>query len=229
MVAETDWYRTVVALAAAVVRTLLAAGRTLGPLLVYVPIHSGEYGYVFSMIPGLCVVAARGAIGLARGLRVPRALPWIVAAVVFANSAIFLLSDTPLSARDVARKDRGTTEKYAYLQSAPDLDRATILAAYDALVAQRYNTVGVHNLYGYDPVGPPTEATFSTAECGPDKGPGPLACSHAPILVVWDELIRVHGGGWQSATMPHGAQLRIARDMNGVRVHIDGLDVTLER
>lgn len=210
-------------------RALFVALWTLTPLAIYVPIHSGEYGYVFSMIPGLCVYAARGAIALARGLRMPRTLPWIVAAVVLANSAVFLVTDTPLSARDVVRKDRGTTEKFAYLQQDRDLDRASILAAYDVLVAQRYNTVGVHNLYGYDPANPPIDAVFSSSPCGPDIGGGPFSCSNAPVLVVWDDLIKVHGNGWETATMPHGAILRIARNMAGVRVHIEGLDVTLGR
>jgi hypothetical protein len=201
---------------------------TLTPLLVYLPIHSGEYGYVFSMIPGLCLIAARGAIALARGIRMPRTLPWIVTAVVLANAGIFLVSDSPLSATDVARHDRGTTEKFTYLQGARDLDAATILAAYDALVAQRYNTVGVHNLEPYDPGDPPFEAVFSAQPCGPNVA-GRFACSNGPVLVVWDDLIRVHGDGWETAAMPHGAKLRIARGIAGVLVRVDGLDVTLGR
>src|SRR5258706_468570 len=209
-------------------RMIFVLAWTLTPLLVYLPIHSGEYGYVFSMIPALCLIAARGAIALARGIRMPRTLPWIVAAVVLANAAIFLVSDSALSATDVQRHDRGTVEKFTYLQSSRDLDRATILAAYDALVAQRYNLVGVHNLEPYDPGGPGFEAVFSTAVCGPSM-PDRFSCSHAPILVVWDDLIRVHGDGWETATMPHGAKLRIARNMAGVLIRVDGLDVTLGR
>lgn len=209
-------------------RTLFVLAWTLTPLAIYVPIHSGEYGYVFSMLPGLAIVAARGAIALARGLRMPRTLPWIVAAVVLANSAIFLLSDTPLSATDLARRDRGTIEKFAYLQTSPDLDRATIIAAYDAEVAQRYNRVGTHNLTAYDPANPPFEAVFSTAVCEPGMT-GVFPCSHAPILVVWDDLIRVRGQGWEVVSMPHGAKLRIARNMGGLLVSVDGLDITLGR
>ena len=209
-------------------RALFVAAWTFSPLLIYVPIHSGEYGYVFSMIPGLALLAARGAIALARGARMPRTLPWLVGAVVLANSAIFLLSDSPLSATDLVRKDRGTTEKFAYLQSAPDLDRATIIAAYDYEVAGRYNRVGTHNLVGYDPANPPFEAVFSTATCAPDKPDG-FACSHAPILVVWDDLIRVRGAGWETVRMRHGATLRIARDVGGVLVKVSGLEVALER
>jgi hypothetical protein len=209
-------------------RLLFVLAWTLTPLLIYLPIHSGEYGYVFSMLPGFCVIAARGAIALARGIRMPRTLPWIVAAVVLANSALFLVSDTPLSATDVKRHDLGTTERFAYLQSAPDLDRSTIIVAYDAEVAQRYNTVGVHDIIGYDPANPPIDFVFATTECR--AGVGPLqGCAHAPVLAVWDDLLKVSGPGWETVRMPHGATLRIARSAAGARVRIDGLEVMLSR
>src|SRR5512143_1441025 len=99
-------------------RTLFVLAWALTPLVIYIPVHVGEYGYVFSMLPGLAVIAARGAIALARGARMPRALPLVVGAVVLANASIFLLSSTPLSATDVIRKDRGITEKADYLARA---------------------------------------------------------------------------------------------------------------
>ena len=212
-------------------RALFVAAWTLSPLLVYIPIHSGEYGYVFSMIPGLAIVSARGAIALARGLRMPRTLPWIVAAVVLANSAIFLLSDTPLSATDVIRRDRGTIEKLQFLQRSQGLDRAYILAAYDYLVLQHYASEVVsayagHPVRAYDPVNPPFEFVFPTVPC---DGPSLTDCATVPILVVWDDLLRVRGAGWQEFRMPHGARLRVARDVAGVRVRVDGLEVTLDR
>jgi hypothetical protein len=212
-------------------RALFMAAWTLSPLLVYLPIHSGEYGYVFSMIPGLCVVAARGAIALARGIRMPRTLPWIVAAAVLANSAIFLMSDTPLSATDVVRRDRGTVEKLQFLQRSQDLDHAYMLAAYDYLVLVRYAVdrvpgYGSHPIRAYDPMSAPFEFVFPTQPC---DGPGSSDCSNVPILVVWDDLLRVRGSGWQEFQMPHGAKLRVARDVGGVRVRVDGLEVTLDR
>lgn len=212
-------------------RTLFVLAWTLTPLAIYVPIHSGEYGYVFSMIPGLAIIAARGAIALARGLRMPRTLPWIVAAVVLANSAIFLLSDTPLSATDVIRRDRGTIEKLQYLQTTRELDHSYIVAAYDGLLVVHYSGeivpgYGSHPVRSYDPADPPFQFVFPTQPCA---GPGLRDCSDVPILVVWDDLIRVSGNGWDEIRMPHGAKLRIARDVGGVKVSVDGLEVWLDR
>jgi 4-amino-4-deoxy-L-arabinose transferase-like glycosyltransferase len=38
---------------------------TFAPLPFYVFVHIGEYGYIFSMLPGLVIIAARGSIALA--------------------------------------------------------------------------------------------------------------------------------------------------------------------
>ncbi len=202
----------------------------LTPLAIYLPIHVGEYGYVFSMLPGLCVVAARGAIALARGARMPRTLPWLVTAVALANAGIFLLSDTPLSARDVARRDRGVAERIERLNQ-PDLAGATVIAAYDGLVVEYYFSDDEristnHVLYSYDPARPRSEMLFSTRIC--DRT-GDVCRDRDPVVAVWDDLIRVSGAGWEVITMPHGAKLRVARNMNGVKVTIDGLSVELAR
>jgi hypothetical protein len=208
-------------------RALFLVTWSASPLLVYLPIHVGEYGYVFSMLPGLCVIAARGAIAFARGLRMPRTLPWVVAAVVLANAAIFLVSDSPLSATDLVRRDRGITEKLDYLRASSDLRQAAILTAYDFEIVMRYDP-DRHAVGSYDAAGPAREFVFDRTTCIP----GPrvaFECPTAPILVVWDDLLRVHGSGWQEVRMPHGARLRVARDMLGVRIRLDGLDVTVER
>jgi hypothetical protein len=203
---------------------------TFTPLAIYLPIHVGEYGYVFSMLPGLCVLAARGAVALARGSRMPRSLPWIVAAVALANAAVFLVSDTPLSARDVARRDRGVAERIERLNQ-PDLAGATILAAYDGLVVEHYffddeqlNTD--HVLLAFDPAQPRREMVFSTRVC---NTAGDVCRDRAPVIAVWDDLVRVSGSGWEDLRMPHGAKLRVARNMNNVKVVIDGLSVEIVR
>lgn len=203
---------------------------TLTPLVIYVPIHVGEYGYIFSMLPGLCVIAARGAVALARGARMPRALPSIVAGVALANAAVFLVSDTPLSARDVARRDRGTGERIDRLNQ-PDLAGATVLAAYDALIVEYYfsddeRLTTDHVLVGYDPALPRREMVFSTRVC---NAAGVVCRDRDAVLAVWDDLIRVSGSGWETLTMPHGAKLRVARNMSNVKVIVDGLSVEIVR
>jgi dolichyl-phosphate-mannose-protein mannosyltransferase len=204
---------------------------TLTPLAIYVPIHVGEYGYVFSMLPGLCVIAARGAIALARGARMPRLLPWVVAGVALANAAVFLVTDTPLSARDMLRRDRGVAERIERLNQA-DLAGATIISAYDAVIVQHYFSEEQrlstnHVLFSYDPALPRRELVFDTQIC---NRLGDQCRERDPVVVVWDDLIRVSGGGWQELRMPHGAKLRVARNMaNGTKIVIDGLSVELQR
>lgn len=203
---------------------------TLTPLVIYVPIHVGEYGYVFSMLPGLCVIAARGAIALARGARMPRLLPGLVTTVALANAAVFLVSDTPLSARDVVRRDLGVGERIQRLNQ-PDLAGATILAAYDGLVVEYYlsddgRLGSQHVLVSYDPALPRHEMVFSTRIC---NAAGDVCRDRDPVIALWDDLIRVRGSGWEEVTMPHGAKLRVARNMNNVKVIIDGMSVEIVR
>jgi hypothetical protein len=203
---------------------------TLTPLAIYVPIHVGEYGYIFSMLPGLCVIAARGAVALARGSRMPRSLPWLVASVAVANAAVFLVSDTPLSARDVVRRDRGVGERIQRLNE-PDLAGATILAAYDGLVVEYYLSEDkrlnpTHVLLSYDPALPRREIVFSTRIC---SSAGDACRERDPVVVVWDDLVRVSGSGWEELTMPHGAKLRVARSMSNVKIVIEGLSVEIVR
>ena len=195
-------------------RTLFVLAWALTPLLIYVPIHVGEYGYVFSMLPGLAVIAARGAIALARGARMPRALPLVVGAVVLANASIFLLSDTPLSANDVIRRDRGISEKASYL-ARPEMEGSEVVAAYDYLLAERYvitPQTGRHSFFWYDPVA----TTFKE-----------VRAEQRTTIVIWDDLIRVTGPGWEEVAMPHGAKLRIARVANGALLRIRGLEIEL--
>jgi hypothetical protein len=203
---------------------------TLTPLAMYVPIHVGEYGYVFSMLPGLCVLAARGAIALARGSRMPRTLPWIVTTAALANAAIFLVSDSPLSARDVARRDRGVGERIERLNQ-PDLAGATILTAYDGMIVEYYSfdeerLGSSHVVLHYDVARPRREIVFSTRIC---NRAGDVCRDRDPVLAVWDDLVRVRGAGWEDLRMRHGAKLRVARNMNNVKMVIDGLSVEIVR
>jgi 4-amino-4-deoxy-L-arabinose transferase-like glycosyltransferase len=203
-------------------RTAFVAFWTLAPLPFYLFIHIGEYGYVFSMLPGLAVLAARGAIGLAKGLRMPRAFPWIVGTVALANAAIFLLSDAPLSARDVARHDRGIDEKAAYVASlAPET--TLVVTAYDGVLVKHY----VHGpaVLSYDPAEAPSFARPLSCARLNSRAP----CSDADVAVVlWDDLLRARGTAWREERMPHGAKLRIARTPRTSSLRVsDGLTVEI--
>jgi 4-amino-4-deoxy-L-arabinose transferase-like glycosyltransferase len=198
---------------------------TLGPLPFYLFVHVGEYGYVFSMLPGLATLAARGAIALAKGLRRPRTFSWIVAAVVLANAAVFLFSDGPISARDLARRDRGIGEKIAYLHEHLAPDTTLVITAYDAVLVDNYLR-GEYPVLAYDPAATPS---FTRAlGCG-DLPPRPCSGSDVDI-VLWDELLRAEGTGWSERTMPHGARLRVARAPRAAALRVsEGLGVELVR
>jgi 4-amino-4-deoxy-L-arabinose transferase-like glycosyltransferase len=205
-------------------RTAFMVLWTFAPLPFYVFIHVGEYGYVFSMLPGLAILAARGAIALAKGLRMPRTFRWIVAAVVLGNAAIFLLSDSPISARDIARHDRGIDEKVAYLASfAPDSTQ--VLTAYDAVLVNHY--LQGPPVLRYDPIATP-EFTVQLS-CDAAASHKPCAATDVDV-VLWDDLLRTEGPGWQEVRMPHGARLRIAHVPRSSALRVsEGLGVAIVR
>jgi 4-amino-4-deoxy-L-arabinose transferase-like glycosyltransferase len=202
-------------------RTLFMILWTFAPLPFYVFIHIGEYGYIFSMLPGLAILAARGAIALAKGLRMPRTFRWIVAAVVLGNAAIFLLTDTPVSARDIARVDRGIDEKVAYIHGNFAPATTTVVTAYDKMLIDHY-LAREYSLIAHDPVVSP-------------KHDRPLRCSRqqpcegATVdVVLWDDLLRAEGAGWQEIRMPHGGKLRVARAPRSATLRVnDGLGISI--
>jgi len=198
---------------------------TVAPLPFYVLVHIGEYGYVFSMLPGLAILAARGAIALAKGIRRPRTFRWIVGATALANAGIFLLSDAPLSARDIARQDRGIDEKVAYVRDALTTDSALLVTAYDAVLVDHY-LQRAYPVLAYDP--DTTRALTQALGCAQ------LAvrpCSGSEVQVVlWDDLLRAEGAGWRERVMPHGARLRITRAPRGATLRVrEGVAVEVVR
>jgi 4-amino-4-deoxy-L-arabinose transferase-like glycosyltransferase len=209
------------------VRTAFVALWLLTPLAFYVFIHVGEYGYIFSMLPGLAILAARGAIALAKGLRMPRTFKWIVAVAVLGNTATYLLTDTPISASDIARHDRGTDEKIAYL--ATFSPRTTqIVSAYDSLVVEHYlgRLPGGLPLLEYDPANPDFTKPLACAAAPPTM---PCAGDNVDV-VLWDDLLRALGQGWQEVRMPHGARLRIAHVPRSASLRVsEGLGVEIVR
>ena len=197
---------------------------TLGPLPFYVFVHVGEYGYVFSMLPGLAIVAARGAIALAKGLRRPRLFPWIVGAVALANAAVFLLSDTPISARDIARADRGIDEKLAYVDANLVPATTVIVTAYDAVLVDHY-LAHRYAVLAYDPVATPgfTRPLVCDAALTP--------CAQGETTVVlWDDLLRAEGAGWTEQRLGHGGRLRMQRVSGSATLRVsEGLGVAVVR
>jgi 4-amino-4-deoxy-L-arabinose transferase-like glycosyltransferase len=205
-------------------RTAFVVLWTFAPLPFYVFVHVGEYGYIFSMLPGLAMLAARGSIALAKGLRMPRTFKWIVAVVVLANAAVFLLTDTPISARDIARHDRGIDEKAGYLKATLAPDATLVLTAYDAVLVEHYLPRG-YIAFAYDPAATPA----LTRSLGCDRSP--LPCGGPEVeVVLWDDILRVEGEGWQEVRMPHGARLRIARVPRSASLRVsEGLGVEIVR
>lgn len=188
---------------------------TLAPLPVYLFVHAGEYGYVFTMLPGLCIIAARGTIGAVRSAQVPRALPWVAAAVVATNTGIFLFSDEPLTRRDVAKRDAGITEKVALIVPVAPRDRVIVVTAYDQVLLETY--LPGRRLVAYLPDATPA---FDI----------PLACGAGSCSVyAWDEYFRT-GADWTTVPLPSGSRLRRAEVPSGTVLRVrDGLTLELVR
>ena len=184
----------------------------LAPLPVNLLVHAGEYGYMFTMLPGLCVVAARGTIGAVRAARMPRALPWIAGAVIATNAGIFLFSEEPLSRRDVAKRDDGIAEKIALIGRVEPRESVIIVTAYDQVLLEHYLPGRRRVAYGPD--------TTPTLELS-------LSCPASTCVVyAWDEYFRT-GAEWRTVPLPSGARLRSAEISPGAVLRVrDGL--TLE-
>lgn len=205
-------------------RTTLMALWLLAPLAFYLLIHVGEYGYVFSMMPGLAMLAARGAIALAKGLRMPRTFRWIVGAVGLVHAVIFLLSDSPISAHDLARRDHGIDEKLTYLASFRP-ETTVVVTAYDGVLVHHY--LSGLPVVSYDPDGHPGFTLPLTCAKLPPRQP----CSgEATDVILWDDLLRAEGTGWREERMPHGGRLRIAHATRASILRVrDGLAVVMVR
>lgn len=204
-------------------RTAFIALWILAPLPFYIFVHVGEYGYIFSMLPGLAILAARGAIALAKGLRMPRTFRWIVAAVVLGNAAIFLLTDTPISARDIARQDRGIDEKVAYVNGHFAPATTLVVTAYDKMLVDRYLR-GEYSVFAFDPAATPTYDR--PLRCGRQR-----PCEGLEVdVVLWDDLLRAEGSGWQEVRMPHGGRLRVGHAPRSATLRgSEGLGVEIVR
>ena len=84
-----------------------------------------------------------------------------------------------------------------------------------------------HVIFTYDAALPSRDYVFTTQIC---NRPGDACRDRDPVVVVWDDLIRVSGDGWQELRMPHGAKLRVARNVaNGTKIVVEGMSVHLQR
>jgi hypothetical protein len=134
------------------------------------------------------------------------------------------LSDTPISARDVARHDRGIDEKVAYLSSfAPETTE--VVTAYDDVLVNHY----LHGpaVLQYDPVASSEFTTPLSCDAAIPRKP----CAGSDVdVVLWDDLLRAVGPGWQEVRMPHGARLRIAHVARTASLRVsEGLGVEIVR
>jgi 4-amino-4-deoxy-L-arabinose transferase-like glycosyltransferase len=196
---------------------------TFAPLPFYLFIHVGEYGYIFSMLPGLAMLSARGAIALAKGLRMPRTFKWLVAVAVLGNAAIFLLTNTPVSARDIARLDRGIDEKVAYVNGHFAPATTLVVTVYDKMLVEQY-LGGDYSVFAYDPA---VSAEFDRPlQCGKHQ---PCEASEVDV-VLWDDLLRAEGPGWKEVPMPHGGRIRTAHTPRSSSLRVgEGLGVEIVR
>jgi hypothetical protein len=134
------------------------------------------------------------------------------------------MSDTPISARDVARHDRGIDEKMEYLASFPSESTQVVTAVDDVLV--NYYLRGP-SVLRYDPVADPAFTQRLSCDAAAPRKP----CGGAEVAVVlWDDLLRAVGPDWQEVRLPHGGRLRIAHVARSASLRVsEGLAVEIVR
>jgi hypothetical protein len=66
-----------------------------------------------------------------------------------------------------------------------------------------------------------------SCDTAPPRGP----CAGSDVdAVLWDDLLRAEGAGWQEVRMPHGARLRIAHVPRSASLLVsEGLGVEIGR
>jgi hypothetical protein len=64
-----------------------------------------------------------------------------------------------------------------------------------------------------------------------DAIPSRKACAGTDVdVVLWDDLLRAEGPGWQEVRMPHGGRLRIAHVPRSAALRVsEGLGVEIAR
>lgn len=122
-------------------RLLFLAVWALPSTLFYILIHVGEYGYVFSFLPALLLMAAWGAQIFARTLSASRAgvvFGALVAAAVSVNLLFFLVLSPPLSAQRLAAREEILSSRLEAVRNGFDPASTLIVSVYDYQHADWY-------------------------------------------------------------------------------------------
>lgn len=117
--------------------------------LLYVTVHIGDPGYLMSMLPGLYVACAALLAPIAR--RTPRAILALTALLVALNVGVFVVADTPFSARAIVRRDTTLDLRLAFIRGSFAPASTVILAQSEYLTARYYLPEYRVLFYGAEP------------------------------------------------------------------------------
>jgi len=175
------------------------------PLLFYLFVHIGEWGYVLSLVPGMYVLLAWL---LARSRSHERLVAVAVLASAALGTALFLAGDDPVfSHASLVAHDRATDEKTAWIRDhAPQ--SSIVLAAAEVLVASyylpdrviRYSNTAASGTYDLPVGGPTTVVIYEPAA--------------RPFGVTITDTVRLAGG----------STLDLATVSSGT-LHLGGADI----
>ncbi len=168
----------------------------------YTFIHIGDPGYVFAILPALCLLIARFVVAAARDVTAARVGPSLkhvlaalfVAALIF-NTGIFLFRDRPLTARGIQRNDRHLVAKIGHVRAHYRPNEVQVLAYASYKHARYYLPEHRHQLW---------VDRFSRQERQSDLPPGTrfvlLLDDDLPALVKQPER-------WEPVTVAPGVRL----------------------
>ncbi|MHB8859904.1 MAG: hypothetical protein ACYC6Z_10560 [Thermoleophilia bacterium] len=119
-------------------RVMFLAAWALPSMIVYIFIHIGEPGYVFSFLPAVLLLAVWGVddwlkrvvlrLEHVQGLRI---FVYAPLALVVCNLALFLFISPKMSAASLARRDRTLSSEIASIRERFDPASTLIVAVYD--------------------------------------------------------------------------------------------------
>ena len=113
---------------------------SLPPLVVYVVLQIGDWGYVLSALPGLYVLGARAVeqvlVSARRRPRTALAIAWT--ALVALPAALFMWAPLPFSAGDIAAHDEQLATRVAYVRTNFPARSTMILTREDFMLVRYY-------------------------------------------------------------------------------------------